>query len=51
MTGYNTSAVSCGFQSASYFTYVFRKEIEISPQRYRQENGIVTKYGISDFPM
>ena len=29
-------ALSCGFQSASYYAYVFRKETGITPRKYRQ---------------
>ncbi len=33
-------ALSCGFQSASYFSFVFRKEFGMTPNRYRkQQNG------------
>jgi AraC-like DNA-binding protein len=30
-------ALSCGFQSASYFSYVFRKEMGLVPQSYRKK--------------
>ncbi|MGU3470984.1 AraC family transcriptional regulator [Paenibacillus sp. D51F] len=30
-------AISCGFQSASYFSFVFRKEKGIVPQEYRKQ--------------
>ncbi|WP_138495851.1 AraC family transcriptional regulator [Paenibacillus pinistramenti] len=30
-------AVSCGFQSSSYFSYVFRKELGMTPQSYRKQ--------------
>ncbi|ULT59453.1 AraC family transcriptional regulator [Neobacillus drentensis] len=30
-------AMVCGFQSASYFTYVFRKETGLTPQDYRKK--------------
>lgn len=30
-------ALACGFQSASYFTYVFRKEMGCVPQEYRRQ--------------
>ena len=30
-------AAACGFQSASYFSYVFRKETGLTPQSYRKE--------------
>ncbi|MFF2482382.1 helix-turn-helix domain-containing protein [Paenibacillus sp. NPDC058071] len=30
-------ALCCGFQSASYFTYVFRKELGIVPHDYRKQ--------------
>ncbi|MGL5313035.1 MAG: helix-turn-helix domain-containing protein, partial [Peptostreptococcaceae bacterium] len=29
-------ALACGFQTASYFTYVFRKEMGVTPQDYRK---------------
>lgn len=29
-------AAACGFQSPSYFSYVFRREIELAPQEYRK---------------
>jgi len=29
-------ALSCGFQSSSYFTQIFKKEIGITPKEYRQ---------------
>jgi AraC-like DNA-binding protein len=32
-------ALSCGFQSASYFSHVFRKETGLSPQDYRRQNS------------
>ncbi|MEK5477677.1 AraC family transcriptional regulator [Paenibacillus sp. FSL R5-0407] len=32
-------AISCGFQSASYFSYVFRKELELTPQSYRKQSS------------
>jgi AraC family transcriptional regulator, melibiose operon regulatory protein len=35
-------AISCGFQSASYFSYVFRKEIGVVPQSYRKQNITIT---------
>lgn len=31
------TAMSCGFQSSSYFSYVFRKELGMTPQRYRKQ--------------
>jgi AraC-like DNA-binding protein len=30
-------AITCGFQSASYFSYVFRSEIGLTPQNYRKK--------------
>jgi AraC family transcriptional regulator, melibiose operon regulatory protein len=30
-------AIACGFQSASYFTYTFRKEMGLVPQQYRRQ--------------
>jgi AraC-type DNA-binding domain-containing proteins len=36
-------AITCGFQSASYFSYVFRKEIGLTPQSYRKEATAHTK--------
>lgn len=30
-------AIACGFQSASYFTSIFRKEMGLVPQRYRKQ--------------
>ncbi len=30
-------ATTCGFQSPSYFSYVFRKEIGVTPQDYRHQ--------------
>lgn len=32
-------AAACGFQSTSYFSYVFRKEIGTTPQSYRKESS------------
>lgn len=29
-------AIECGFQTSSYFSYVFRKEIGMTPQNYRK---------------
>ncbi|MEC0370116.1 AraC family transcriptional regulator [Paenibacillus chibensis] len=31
-------AMSCGFQSSSYFSYVFRKELGLTPQNYRKQS-------------
>lgn len=31
-------AMSCGFQSCSYFSYIFRKEIGMKPNEYRKRN-------------
>lgn len=31
------AAIACDFQSASYFSYVFRKEVGLTPQSYRKE--------------
>lgn len=31
--------IACGFQSGSYFTYVFRKEMSLTPQDYRKQTG------------
>lgn len=31
-------AIGCGFQSASYFSYAFRKETGTVPQNYRKQN-------------
>jgi AraC family transcriptional regulator, melibiose operon regulatory protein len=33
-------ALACGFQSSSYFAYVFRKEKGTTPQEYRKQTGI-----------
>lgn len=33
-------AIVCGFQSASYFSYVFRKEIGLIPQDYRRQTAV-----------
>lgn len=30
-------AIECGFQSASYFSYVFRREVGLIPQDYRKQ--------------
>ncbi len=30
-------AITCGFQTASYFSYVFRKETGLAPQDYRKQ--------------
>lgn len=30
-------AIACGFQSASYFSYIFRKETGLVPQSYRRQ--------------
>lgn len=32
-------ALSCGFQSASYYTYVFRNEAGVTPQNHRKKKG------------
>ncbi|ANS74669.1 hypothetical protein AWM70_08780 [Paenibacillus yonginensis] len=32
-------AMTCGFQSPSYFAYVFRKETGLTPQDYRKFNA------------
>ncbi|WP_442913672.1 helix-turn-helix domain-containing protein [Lacrimispora sp.] len=31
-------AIACGFQTASYFSYVFRKEMGIIPQDFRKQS-------------
>lgn len=33
-------AIACGFQTASYFSYVFRKEIGFVPQDFRKQSRI-----------
>ncbi|WP_231507777.1 helix-turn-helix domain-containing protein [Bacillus sp. UNC41MFS5] len=33
-------AMVCGFQSASYFSYVFRKETGLTPQDYRKKAAL-----------
>jgi len=38
-------ALACGFQSSSYFTYVFHKEIGVIPQEYRKQTGISATAG------
>ncbi|PQP85573.1 hypothetical protein CPT76_35550 [Paenibacillus sp. AR247] len=30
-------AMACGFQSASYFTFIFRKQLGLVPQDYRKQ--------------
>jgi AraC-like DNA-binding protein len=32
-------AIACGFQSGSYFTYVFHKELGAIPQEFRRRNN------------
>jgi AraC-like DNA-binding protein len=31
-------AMSCGFQSPSYFTHIFQKEIKLTPKEYRKQS-------------
>jgi AraC family transcriptional regulator, melibiose operon regulatory protein len=38
----NEIAIVCGFQSASYFSYVFRKETGLTPQAYRKKVTLST---------
>ncbi len=33
-------AISCGFQSASYFSYAFRKEMGLVPQEFRKQTAV-----------
>ncbi|NIK79691.1 AraC-like DNA-binding protein/mannose-6-phosphate isomerase-like protein (cupin superfamily) [Paenibacillus castaneae] len=37
-------AISCGFQSASYFSYTFRKEMGLVPQAYRKNHRLYSDY-------
>lgn len=35
-------AISCGFQSASYYSYVFRREMGLVPLNYRKQSSSIT---------